>query len=306
MADPDAPQEREQIPIEIEVEPPALGRFAIWVERTRLMRARVEAARRRHASLDLGFAVAERDAAIGGGLLAGALAYRIFVLLLPVALLFVSGIGLYASAADKSPGKVAEDAGLQGLVASQVASTASGGARGVIFILMVPAVLYALAKLYRALAITHAIAWHGSGRGVRLTPRGVGALGGALLANLVAAEIVGWIRRQSEVGGATSLVVYLVLVGGAWLVVSLELPRRETRWIELLPGAFLVGGGFLLVNVFNVYVTTRLVEDHADTYGVLGIATALLFSLVLVGRLIVVSAELNAALDARRGSRLRS
>jgi uncharacterized BrkB/YihY/UPF0761 family membrane protein len=306
MADPDAPQEREQIPIEIEVEPPALGRFAIWVERTRLMRARVEAARRRHASLDLGFAVAERDAAIGGGLLAGALAYRIFVLLLPVALLFVSGIGLYASAADKSPGKVAEDAGLQGLVASQVASTASGGARGVVFILMVPAVLYALAKLYRALAITHAIAWHGSGRGVRLAPRGVGALGGALLANLVAAEIVGWIRRQSEVGGATSLVVYLVLVGGAWLVVSLELPRRETRWIDLLPGAFLVGGGFLLVNVFNVYVTTRLVEDHADTYGVLGIAAALLFSLVLVGRLIVVSAELNAALDERRGSRLRS
>jgi uncharacterized BrkB/YihY/UPF0761 family membrane protein len=306
MADPDAPQEREQIPIEIEVEPPALGRFAIWVERTRLMRARVEAARRRHASLDLGFAVAERDAAIGGGLLAGALAYRIFVLLLPVALLFVSGIGLYASAADKSPGKVAEDAGLQGLVASQVASTASGGARGVVFILMVPAVLYALAKLYRALAITHAIAWHGSGRGVRLAPRGVGALGGALLANLVAAEIVGWIRRQSEVGGATSLLVYLVLVGGAWLVVSLELPRRETRWIDLLPGAFLVGGGFLLVNVFNVYVTTRLVEDHADTYGVLGIAAALLFSLVLVGRLIVVSAELNAALDERRGSRLRS
>jgi uncharacterized BrkB/YihY/UPF0761 family membrane protein len=305
MADPDAPQEREQIPIEIEVEPPALGRFAIWVERTRLMRARVEAARRRHASLDLGFAVAERDAAIGGGLLAGALAYRIFVLLLPVALLFVSGIGLYASAADKSPGKVAEDAGLQGLVASQVASTASGGARGVVFILMVPAVLYALAKLYRALAITHAIAWHGSGRGVRLAPRGVGALGGALLANLVAAEIVGWIRRQSEVGGATSLLVYLVLVGGAWLVVSLELPRRETRWIDLLPGAFLVGGGFLLVNVFNVYVTTRLVEDHADTYGVLGIAAALLFSLVLVGRLIVVSAELNAALDERRGSRLR-
>jgi hypothetical protein len=292
MADPDAPKEREQIPIEIEVEPPALGRFAIWVERTRLVRARVEAARRRHASVDVGFAVAERDAAIGGGLLAGALAYRMFVLLLPVALLCVSGIGLYASAADKSPGKVAEDAGLQGLVASNVASTASGDARWLVFILMVPAVLYA-------------IAWHGSGRGVRLTPRRVGALGGALLANLVAAEIVGWIRRQSEVGGATSLVVYLVLVGGAWLVVSLELPRRETRWIDLLPGAFLVGGGFLLVNVFNVYVTTRLVEDHADTYGVLGIATALLFSLVLVGRLIVVSAELNAALDERRGSRLR-
>ena len=50
------------------------------------------------------------------------------------------------------------------------------------------------------------------------------------------------------------------------------------------------------MNVFNVYVTTRLVEDRADTYGALGIAAALLLSLVIVGRLIVVSAELNALL----------
>ena len=55
------------------------------------------------------------------------------------------------------------------------------------------------------------------------------------------------------------------------------------RWQALLPGALLVGAGMLVVNVFNVYVTTRLVEDRADTYGALGIAAALLFSLVLVG-----------------------
>ena len=55
--------------------------------------------------------VVERDSSIGGGLLAGALAYRLFVLLLPTALLFVSGLGLYADAVDKSPSKVARDAG---------------------------------------------------------------------------------------------------------------------------------------------------------------------------------------------------
>jgi hypothetical protein len=219
---------------------------------------------------------------------------------LPVALLFVSGIGLYADAADKSAATVAKDAGLQGLIASQVASSASGGARWLIFVVMVPAVLYALAKLYRAIAVTHAIAWHGSGRGVRLTAGGVGAVGAALLANVVAAELVGWVRRQNSLGGVSALLVYLVIVGGAWLVVSLKLPRRETEWSDLLPGALLVGAGLLLVNVFNVYVTTRLVEGRADTYGALGIAAALLFSLVLVGRLIVVSAELNATLDERR------
>jgi uncharacterized BrkB/YihY/UPF0761 family membrane protein len=48
-----------------------------------------------------------------------------------------------------------------------------------------------------------------------------------------------------------------------------------------------------------VYVTTRLVEDRANTYGALGVATALLLSLFLVGRVMVVSAELNAAIDER-------
>jgi len=62
----------------------------------------------------------------------------------------------------------------------------------------------------------------------------------------------------------------------------------------------LFGVGLLFVNIFNIYVTTRLVENRADTYGALGIATALLFSLVLVGRLIVVSAELNASLSEPR------
>ena len=47
-------------------------------------------------------------------------------------------------------------------------------------------------------------------------------------------------------------------------------------------------------------MTSRLVEERADTYGALGVATALLFSLYLVGRLIVGSAVLNATLDARR------
>ena len=50
----------------------------------------------------------------------------------------------------------------------------------------------------------------------------------------------------------------------------------------------------------DVRVTTRLVEGRADTYGALGVATALLFSLVLVGRLMVASAVLNASLYERR------
>jgi uncharacterized BrkB/YihY/UPF0761 family membrane protein len=285
--------------VEIDLEPTVAGRLARWAERARILRARTEAARTRHASVDLGFSLIERDSRIGGGLLAGALAYRLFVLLLPTALLFVSGLGLYAGTVDQSPTQVARKAGLHGLIASQVATTASGRARWIVFILMVPAVLYATAKLYRALAIVHAIAWQGSGRGTRVTPRGVGVLGAALATTILAAEIAGWARRQDHWGGLGAVLVYILLMGSVWLAVSVQLPHRDSRWPALVPGALLFGLGLLFLNVFNVYVTTRLVEDRANTYGALGIATALLLSLVLVGRVMVVSAELNAAIDER-------
>ncbi len=286
--------------LEVDLEPTAAGRMARWLERARAAHGRVAAARGRHVSVDLGFSVVERDSDIGGALLAGALAYRLFVLLLPTALLLVSGLGLYADASDKSPAAVARDAGINGLIANEVAATASGRARGLVFILMVPAVLYATTTLYRALAKVYALVWEGSARGVRLVPRGVVTLLAAIAVQFAAAETVGWIRRNDRFAGIAALCVYLVLVGGAWLAVSLQLPHRDANWTALLPGSAVFGIGLLFVNVFNVYVTTRLVEGRADTYGALGIAAALLFSLVLVGRVMIVSAELNALLHERR------
>jgi uncharacterized BrkB/YihY/UPF0761 family membrane protein len=286
--------------IEIDVEPTVAGRLARWAERARILRAHVHAARAHHSSIDLCFDLVERDSAIGGGLLAGALAYRLFVFLLPTALLLISGLGLYAGAVDKSPRTVAAEAGLHGLIASEVASTAASRHRAVIFLVMLPAAFYAMVTLYRAIAKVHAIAWHRTGRGARITPRGLAVFAAALVLQFAAVELVGWIRRSDQFGGLAVLLVYLVLVGGAWLAVSAQLPHPPVRWFRLLPGAVLFGVGLMLVNVFNVYVTTRIVENRADTYGALGIATALLFSLVLVGRLMVVSAELNASLDERR------
>jgi uncharacterized BrkB/YihY/UPF0761 family membrane protein len=284
-------------------EPSAPGRAARWAERGRLLRARAEASRERHSFVDFGFGLVERDSEIGGGLLAGALAYRLFVLLLPTSLLLITGLGLYAGSVDESPTKLAKDAGLNGLIGSQVAEAASGKHRALVFALALPAALYALAALYRALAKVHALAWLGSARGVRTNARGVAVLGGALVALLASTEAVTWLRREEPVDGALALLGYMVVVGAAWLVVSLRLPHRELHWTGLIPGAAVFGAGLFFVHAFNVYVTARLVENRADTYGALGIATALLFSLVLVGRLMVFSAELNAALDERRTER---
>jgi uncharacterized BrkB/YihY/UPF0761 family membrane protein len=268
--------------------------------RARLLRSHMEAGRVDHASLDFGFGLVERDAAIGGALLAGALAYRLFVLIVPTSLLLVSGLGLYAGAVDKAPSAIVSEAGLHGLVGAEVAATAAGHQRAVVFVLMLPAVVYATVTLYRAIVKVHALAWFGSAHGVRVERRGLVVFASGLAVQVAVVELVGWIRRGDRYGGLAVLAVYLVVVGGTWLAISLDLPHAPVRWFHLLPGALVVGVGLLVVNVFNVYVTTRLVENRANTYGALGIATALLFSLVLVGRLMVVSAELNASLSERR------
>ena len=272
-----------------------------------ILRTRVEAARADHASVDLGFSLVERDSSIGGGLLAGALAYRLFVLLLPSALLFVSGLGLYADTVDKSPSTVAKEAGLHGLIASQVASTASSSARWIVFIVMVPAVAL---RARQALPRDRDRARDRLAR-IRARRRASRRRASACSAprswsTFAAAEIVGWIRRHDQLGGLGALLVYLVARRrrlARWSRCSCRTATSAGRRSSRARCSF--GVGLLFVNVFNVYVTTRLVEDRANTYGALGIAAALLFSLVLVGRLVVVSAELNASLSDLRATSTR-
>jgi hypothetical protein len=94
--------EREPPEPGFEPRPTLAGRIARWTLHARILRSRVEAARSRHASVDLGFHVVERDSTIGGGMLGGALAYRLFVLLLPLSLFLVAGIGIYADVTNLS------------------------------------------------------------------------------------------------------------------------------------------------------------------------------------------------------------
>jgi membrane protein len=281
--------------------PPTLaGRIARWSLRARILRSRVEAARTRHGTVDLCFDVVERDSTIGGGMLGGALAYRLFVVLLPLSLFLVSGIGIYADIANQSTSEVVSRAGLPGLIAGEIAAASSNSARWTIFVVTLPVLVYATGMLYRAVAIVHAIAWHGSGRAVRVSPQTFGIFCGVVLVQLAGAVILGWIREADQGGGVAALLLYGLLLAAAWLVLSLRLPRRDVEWTALVPGAALLGLGMLLINAFNVYITTRMIAGRIDTYGALGVAAALLFSLYLVGRVIVGSAVLNATVDERR------
>ena len=72
--------------------------------RARELAARAEAERRRHESVDVVFEVVDRDVETGGGIIAGALAYRLFIWLLPAVLVAVAGLGFAADAGREPSG----------------------------------------------------------------------------------------------------------------------------------------------------------------------------------------------------------
>ena len=290
----------------VEPKPTLIRRLTLLLGRSRALRARVEAARSHSRVLDTSFEVIERDSDIGGGILAGALAYRLFLFFLPLAFLLVAALGLASRWFDVSPQEIGKDIGVVGLVTKQVAASSRSGTGWWVALVAVVALAYVTRVLYRAIAIVHALAWqrsaaaaksgHSYGHSYRVF---VLCLGAQLL--LTAGK--GPLRPPTGLVNILVLIAYPLGIGAIWLVMSLRLPHSSAGWRDLFPGAALYGVGLLLIHVFNVYVLERLHESRSSTYGALGEAAAVLLGFYFIGRLIVATAVLNATLFDRRTRR---
>jgi uncharacterized BrkB/YihY/UPF0761 family membrane protein len=283
------------------------------VERTRLRAAaltarakdlaeRAEAQRSEHESVDVVYELVDRDTEVGGGILAGALAYRLFIWSLPFALVLVAGLGIVAGANSESPESAAKSFGLAGLVSSSVASAAHGPARWYALLVGVPILLYATRGLLRALIASHRLAW----TDLRATaPRPtVGAtlrLLGLILALFAVTALAASVRARSVGLGVLVSLVLAIPYAAIWLLISIRLPHRDAGWKWLIPGALVFGLGIEVVQLFAAYVLGPWSLNKQGTYGSLGLAAVLLLGLFLVCRLVVGAAVLNATLWDREG-----
>lgn len=299
MASPDRRDEREPL----DLPPPRrtfAQRFALWLERGRALRGRIEKARERSSLLDTLFEWIERDSEIGGGILSGALAYRLFLFTLPLAFFLVSVLGLASDAANESPKQIARSVGLLGLVTSQVAKTSNGGASAWVALTSFCILVYVTRVLLRAVSIVHALAWQRSGRAVKIPFRSLGVFAVGISACFMIVVGVGAVRHEGSLEGLLVTLASGLGFAAVWLWISLSLPHADARWVDLIPGSVLFGVGILFVQVFNVYFLSHLLEDKASTYGALGVASAVLLGLFFIGRVVVLSASLNATVYERR------
>lgn len=268
--------------------------------RAKRVSERAQEQRGRHGSVDAMFAVVDRDVEVGGGIIAGAMSYRLFIWLLPLGLVLVGGLGVAAGATSQSPQEMAGSLGLAGLVASSFQSTAESPASWYALLIGIPVLIIATRSILRVLIGMHRIVWADVRHAApKPTLRGSVTLLGLLLFYFVLAALASWARSASTALGLLVTVAVMAGFAGTWLLVSLRLPHRHAAGRDLVPGAVMVGIGLGLLQIAAAYLLGPYALAKQGTYGVLGLAAALLFGLFLLGRLIVLGAELNVTLWER-------
>jgi hypothetical protein len=158
-------------------------------------------------------------------------------------------------------------------------------------------------SLAKTLAACSAAAWRLPASQAKVTTVSALALSGIVFLEVVASTIVAAIR---DIGGAPAWALswgtLVAIVGVAWFLVLLTLPRAVNDPGALLPGALFVGivqGS--IQGVLHAYSEGR-VERTVDTYGDLAVTLAVLGNLFILGRLMTASFTVVAVTYERFGS----
>jgi uncharacterized BrkB/YihY/UPF0761 family membrane protein len=260
--------------------------------------------RGRHGWIDATFEVVDRDTEVAGGIIAGALAYRLFIWLLPAGLVFVGGLGAIAATTSDSPKGVATKLGMGGLVSSSLHSASESHSAWYALIVGFPILLFATRSVLRVLIGTHRLAW-GDVRELAPKPTLLDAAKflAVLIAYLVLAGVAAWARSRSFAAGLVATILVMISFAAVWLWTSSRLPHRDAALVDLVPGALLVGIGAGILQVLAAYLLGPYALQKQGTYGALGLAAALLLGLWALGRLLIGGAEINATLWERKRRR---
>lgn len=263
-------------------------------------RSRLLAAADRHRWSHIAITVLRRDIEIGGTLLAGALAFRLFIWLLPCCLLVAAVLGFTASSG-RPVEELSRELGMSPLTVSVVGQVGAQAEHGRYLTAAIGIVLLCWASLTlgRALDGVHLKVWgspadRGVGPTFRRAARYLAALLAIVVGNVAGSVVATTLHHSPAVISLPSLVFYLTF---GTLMLSADWPPR---WRRVLPGATLVALGIEGLHLVAVLYLPGRLDRASQLYGTLGIAAALLVWLALVARLIVLGQVLNAVLSEPR------
>jgi uncharacterized BrkB/YihY/UPF0761 family membrane protein len=265
-----------------------------------------EQARERIPGADIGFEAFMRELRYGGGLLAGGLAYRLFLWLVPLGLVGAVALSFWIEYGETSVEEAAEEFGIGAAAVASAENAVETSSTNRIVLLIIGLVLLAWCSLFfvKALQVAYALAWDVERPRMRRPLHAVGVFNGLLLAGAGGAVALGWLREAIGLGALAGVIATLALQTCIALVVMRLLPSRATRWQDLLPGAVLLAVGTQLVHVAVVFYFAPKLGRSSELYGVLGVSAVLLVWLYVIARLATGAAFLNATVWERRYARM--
>ena len=242
----------------------------------------------------------ERD--LGGGLIAGGVAFRIFLWLVPFGLVVASLFSFWSEYDQGGLERASRELGAGAAAAEAAAEAleASDRNRLLVLVFALGALAWFTLGALRALNLAHALAWQLKPPKIRRPLHAFAVFNGLFVLYALSSAGLAWLREQlgtpALLGALVSLAVSTAIVAAAmWF-----LPRRATRIEELLPGALLVAAGGVLVNVAVVFYFAPRLGRSEETYGAFGAAATMLIWLYVLSRLVTVAAFLNSTLWLRR------
>ena len=277
-----------------------LTRATAWSKATgKRAGAWAHGARGRHASVDVGFRVAERDRRVAAMVLAGGIAYRVFFWLLAMSLVFGGVLGFVDPGDAES---TLDDHGFGVWLAAAVASFArsSDGNEWWLLVVGVWLVLWTGYTCTKALVLAHAAVWQLHPPRVARPLRASLVFTGFTVGFIAAMAAARWLREEDTSTGLAATLLVLAVPFGFWLAASRALPNRASGWLELVPGAVVIALGLQAMHLFTAYFLGPKLASATELYGVIGITTTVLFWFYLAGRLIISAATLNASFAERR------
>jgi uncharacterized BrkB/YihY/UPF0761 family membrane protein len=259
-------------------------------------------ARRRVPGADAGFVAFQRELAYGGGLLAGGLAYRLFLWLLPIGLLGAQLLGFWLDANEESVEDAAKEFGIGAAAIASAERAVETSQSNRILLVLTGLVLLAWFSLgfVRALQLAYSLAWGLPRQRLRKPLYAVLLFNGLVIALAIAGAALAWLREELGLFGILGVLFTVAFQAGVGVLVMWLLPRRAERWQELVPGAVLVAVGAQAISVAVVYYFAPKIGRSTELYGTLGTAAVLLVWLYALARLITSGAFLNATLWERR------
>lgn len=241
----------------------------------------------------------QRDRRHAGSVLAAGLAFRLFLMILPLGFLVASAAGFLAEKGTDAVTADVHTIGITGLVAQTIgqSATESRGGRWLLLVIGLGLLVYTASGLYRALQLIHLVVWQE--RPARTGPVPTIAVSAAVIGLFALGSVVSAV--DAALPGATlGLEILIVAVAaGAWLLVMRLLPHGQTPWRALLPGALAVGVGLGVMHLVTVLYVPHKLASTSRLYGSFGVAATLMAWLFLTCRLLVASAALNVTLWER-------